>query len=135
MGRPALSESNKYYVPKNLYRQCLYFCRQYPEWVIELSTDESANRGVSYEKDRVQTSEIGDSTSVIAMRRHIIEKKKKMVDDALEETVPAMLIPWVRLGVTTDISGWVLEEKGMPCSHNTYFKYRRKFFWNLSQKI
>jgi hypothetical protein len=132
--RAELSKKSKYYVPKNLFRECLYFCRQYPEWVRELSEYETL-KGIDYGKDKIQAGETGDSTAVIAMRRYTLERKVNLVEMSLRESAPAFVIPWLKIGVTTEMSVWQLEAKGMSINRKTYFKYRRVFFFNLSQKI
>lgn len=132
--RAELSKKSKYYVPKNLYRECLYFCRQYNEWVRELSEYETL-KGIVYDRDKIQTGELGDSTAISAMRRYSLERKKNLVDCALSESAPAFVIPWLKMGVTTDMSVWQLEAKGMSINRKTYFKYRRIFFFNLSLRI
>lgn len=135
MPRAELSKTSKYYIPANLYKQCVYFCRQYSDWEKELSAAGDPSGAIRYDKDRVQTSGDYDSTSTIAIRRHIIGKKKKLVDDTIAEVVPAILAPWVLFGVTSDQSFWDLQAKGMPCGRKMYLRLRREFFYALAQKI
>ena len=133
--RPELSRKSKYYVPKNLYRQCLYFCRQYPEWKKELSHYDSATKAIVYDNDRIMTGNLGDSTASIAMRRYVIEQKKQLVDDTVFETAHGVMQKWLLQGVTMDLSAQQLINRGMPCGRKMYYSMRREFFWRLSKKI
>lgn len=137
MPRAELSTNSKWYIPKNLYKQCVYFCRQYPDWDAELKAASDSLGAIEYDKDRVQTSGDGDSTAVIAMRRYVIAKKKQLVDDAISETVKdvPMMAGWLLLGVTIDTNYWQLRDKGMPFGKNAYYDARRRFFYELSKKI
>lgn len=136
MGRAELSQSSKYYIPANLYKQCVYFVRQYPEWAMELEIAGDASRAIRYDTEKVQTTNDFDSTSAIAMRRHAIAQKKSIVDAAIKETVPEVYAPWVLFGVTTGQDAYMVEEKSNHAiSRSTYLRYRRAFFWCLSKKI
>lgn len=134
MTRTELSQKSKYYIPANLYKQCVYFCRQYPEWALELRTDTQV-KGIDYQKEKVQTGGGQDQTQTAALRRYEVARKKKLVDDTIAEAVPEDLREWLLIGVTTDCTIWELLERGLPVSHNTFYKYRRAFFYSLSKKL
>ena len=133
MPRAELSKNSKYYIPAYLYKECVYFCLQYPEWVKELRAAPDV-KGVRYDRERVQTSREKDATADAAMRRYAIQKKKDLVDDTIAEAVPEGLRAWVLQGVTSTVSVWALIARGMPCEKKTYYKYRRIFFYELSKK-
>ena len=133
MSRPELSKNSKYYVPAYLYKECVYYCLQYPEWVKELNSAPNVS-AVRYDREKVQATGEKDATAAAAMRRYVIQKKKDLVDKTIVETVPVQLREWILKGVTSDCSVEKMESDGMPCSRNTYYKYRKAFFYALSLK-
>ena len=135
MTRTELSKKSEYYIPAALYKQCEYFCRQYPDWVKELATAADPSAAIRYDREKVQTSGDYDSTAELAMRRHSIAVKKQMVDDAIAATVPKALREYVLIGVTRKVTVWWLISMGMPCGKNMYYKLRRAFFYELSRRI
>ena len=72
--------TSKYYVPEEVYKTTVHYCRQYPLWKQELEADPDASKAIDYSADRVQTSSQPDPTSDIAMRRATIRRKKETVE-------------------------------------------------------
>lgn len=134
MPRLELSRESEYFIPGNLYRQCIYFCRQYPDWAAALSSPPDSGKGIDYSVPRVQTSGDFDPVEAEGIRRHQYAIKKQIVDDAIMEAAPE-IAKWLLLGVAYRKSFEDLEAMGMPCGREYYFRRRRKFFWLLSFKI
>lgn len=125
---------SKYYVPKEVYLTTLHYCRQYPLWLAELETEPDASKAITYDKERVQTSNSYDATSEIAMHRVDIAKKKARVDD-VSASVAGDLAQWLRLGVCYGLTYPDLEARGIPCGRATYFRMKRLFYYTLSKQI
>lgn len=99
----------RYEISENRFRELYYYTLQYPEWVKELQKKDS-------QKKELQKR---------------IEQIEEVCNEASQE-----LSSFIKIGVT---------QKGMtyaalksryeiPCDRNTYYKYRRKFYWLLDKK-
>jgi hypothetical protein len=128
------TERSKYYVPKEVYLTVIHFCRQYPLWVAELETEPDASKAITYDKERVQTSNQFDATSEIAMHRHMIAEKKAVIDRISAE-VAGDLAQWLRLGVCYGLTFPDLEARGIPCAVNTYYRMRKRFYYEVAKVI
>ena len=128
------TERSKYYVPKEVYLTVIHFCRQYPLWVAELETEPDASKAITYDKERVQTSNQYDATSEIAMHRHMIAEKKDIIDRISAE-VAGDLAQWLRLGVCYGLTFPDLEARGIPCAVNTYYRMRKRFYYEVAKVI
>lgn len=128
------TERSKYYVPKEVYLTVIHFCRQYPLWVAELETEPDASKAITYDKERVQTSNQFDATSEIAMHRHMIAEKKAVID-RISADVAGDLAQWLRLGVCYGLTFPDLEARGIPCAVNTYYRMRKRFYYEVAKTI
>lgn len=129
-----LSEKNEFYLPKEEFLTVLHFALQYPNWVQELRTEPDTSKAITYDEERVQTSGGYDACSETAMRRYMLEKKKKLVEDTVREVAPE-IYDYLLLGVAYGWTFWQLQEKGMPCGKDMYYDRRHKFYYLLAQKI
>lgn len=128
------TQNSKYYVPKEVYLTVIHFCRQYPLWVAELETEPDASKAITYDKERVQTSNQYDATSEIAMHRHQISQKKEIIDRISSE-VAGDMAQWLRLGVCYGLTYSDLEARGIPCASKTFYRMRKRFYYELSKVI
>ena len=128
------SKKSKYYLPKETYLTAVHFARQYPLWVQELNTIPDTGSAVQYDKDKVQTSNVYDANAELAMRRYEISKKKELIDQVALEAGKD-LHEWLILSVCYGLYYHQLQERGMPCSRNTYTSMRQLFYNRLSQLI
>lgn len=128
------TERSKYYVPKEVYLTVIHFCRQYPLWVAELETEPDASKAITYDRERVQTSNQYDATSEIAMHRHMIAKKKEIID-RISSDVAGDMAQWLRLGVCYGLTFPDLEIRGIPCVDKTYYRMRKRFYYEVSKVI
>lgn len=129
-----LSEKNEFYLPKEEFLTALHFALQYPNWVQELRTEPDTSKAITYDEERVQTSGGYDACSETAMRRYMLEKKKKLVEDTVREVAPE-IYDYLLLGVAYGWTFWQLQAKGMPCEKDMYYDRRHKFYYLLAQKI
>lgn len=129
-----LSEKNEFYLPKEEFLTVLHFALQYPNWERELRTMPDTSKAITYDGEKVQTSGGYDACSETAMRRYMLEKKKKLVEDTAREVAPE-IYDYLILGVAYGWTFWQLQAKGMPCEKDTYYNRRRKFYHLLAKKI
>lgn len=128
------SENSKYYVEKELYLTTIHFCKQYPAWIAELNIQPDTSKAITYDRDRVQTSISGDATADLAMRRAELARKARLVETVAEDVAGSMH-KWLILGVCYGIPFFQLHDQGMPCGKDLYYNMRRKFYYQMSQRI
>lgn len=134
MKNRVLSEKNEFYLPKEEFLTVLHFALQYPNWVRELQQEPDTSKAITYDEERVQTSGGYDACSETAMRRYMLEKKKKLVEDTVREVAPE-IYDYLLLGVAYGWTFWQLQEKGMPCGKDMYYRKRRQFYFCLSSEM
>lgn len=133
MGKVRPLNQNKYGISKNRFWELYYWCLQYGEWKDELK----------YKTDTVGSMEItdmptshnpGDATQQLAMRRAMLEKNCRLIEQTALEADPD-IYQYLLKAVTEDVPYRYLDMiMNIPCSRNTYYDRRRKFYWLLSQK-
>ena len=128
------SESSKYYIPKEDYLTAIHYSLRYPILKEEVGDLANTARGISYDKDNVQTSAGYDSTFEAAVRIQEKQHKLQMIDDTIHDVADGMDY-WLRLGVCYGLTFEQLKGKGMPCEHKKYYLIRRMYYYNLSKKI
>lgn len=127
-------QTSKYYVPGEVYKTVVHFCRQYPLWEAELKVEPDTSKAIDYSREPVRTSNQSDQTSEIAMDRVMIAKKKQTVDNTAKE-IAGDLRDWLILGVGHGLTYYQLMDKGIPCGKDMYYDLRQKFYYKLSKII
>lgn len=127
-------KTSKYYVPAEVYKTTVHFCRQYPLWKAELEIEPDDRKGQDYSGEHVQTSNQSDPTPELAMRRHMIRQKKELVED-LAHDIAGDDDKWLIMGVGYGFTHYQLADKGMLCTRDDYYNMRRKFYYELSKRI
>lgn len=128
------SENSKYYIPKEDYLTAIHYSLRYPLWKEEVADMANTARGISYDKDRVQSSGGYDSTMEAAIRIQEKQHKLQLIDDTIHDVADGMDY-WLRLGVCYGLTFEQLKGKGMPCEHKKYYLIRRMYYYKLSKKI
>lgn len=130
------STKSKYYIPREDYLTAIHYSLRYPLWQQELNAMADTSKAITYDKDRVQTSNDYDSTFEAAVRisESYAKQRVKMIDDIISLTADGMDY-WLRLGVCYGLTFEQLKGKGMPCERDKYYLMRRHYYFELSQKI
>lgn len=121
-------------LPKEDYLTAVHYALRYPLWKAEIETSADTARAIRYDTDKVQTSNDFDPVQSTAIRREEIGRKIKLVDDVIAQTASG-LDAFLRFGVCYGLTFWQLQGKGIPCSKNTYYTIRKRFYYELSQRI
>ncbi len=135
MGKVRPLDKGKYDISKHKFWQMYHFCLQYNEWVDELR----------YKTDTVQSIEVtdmpaahggGNATEQLAMRREELSRKCRLVEQTALEADPE-LYQYIMKAVTNEsiTYNYLKMIMDIPCSKNTWYTRRKKFYWLLSQKI
>lgn len=137
MGRIRIpSEKSKYYIPKEDYLTAIHYSLRYPLWKEEIEQMADTSKGISYDKDKVQSSFGYDSTMERAIKIAESDKQHKMqiIDDTIQK-VANDLAYWLRLGVCYGLTFDQLKGKGMPCERDAYYLMRRRYYFELVKRI
>lgn len=125
-----------YNLSKSRFMEVYYHCLQYNEWKDELQakTDTVGAMEIT-DMPKVQGAAVSQ-TERLAIRRAELSKKIKTIEETATEVAPD-LEQYIIKAVTND---WVTYRylssiMNIPCSRNTYYKHRRKFYYLISEKI
>lgn len=125
---------SKYYIPKQDYLTAIHWCLRYPLWKAEIELEPDSGKAIEYDKDHVQTSNNFDPVSSLAIRRAEISRKMALLESTIRN-VDEHMYQYLLLGVAYGFTEAQLKAKGMPCSHNYYYKKRQQVIYEIAQKI
>lgn len=128
------NSKSKYYIPKEDYLTAVHYSLRYPLWKEEVDDLANTVRGISYDKDRVQTSGDYDSTMEAAIKIQEKQHKIQLIDDTIKMVADGQ-DRWLRLGVCYGLTFDQLKSKKMPCERDMYYLMRRHYYYELSKKI
>lgn len=127
---------SNYKISKHRFMELMYFCLQYDEWkwVLEnVKTDGIRSPQISDMPkarglNRDMTSELGIDRAELEHNCMLIEDSARAADEDLCEYI---LYAVTHEDVTYNYLSTV---KHIPCSKNTWYKVRRRFYYLLSKK-
>lgn len=124
-----------YWVQPEVFDNVVTYCRCYPVWVKELNTLPDSSKGISYDREKVQSSGNYDVTAETAFRRVELERKVELIRSTAKIASPE-LWQWIIKGTTEkDITIDNLIAQGMPASKTLFAKVRARFYYLLSKRI
>ena len=125
----------KYNISKHRFAELYHFCLQYPEWKDELKykTDSVASIEIT---DMPTTHKNESTVEALAIRRTNLEDKCKLIEQTAIE-VDEEIYQYILKAVTNEYINYnyLSTIMNIPCSRNTYYDRRRKFYYLLSKKI
>ena len=128
--------AKKYELSKNRYYEMYYYALQYNEWKDELKYKYDTSKAINYSDMPKANSINGSPTEDTAIKCAELQHKIEMIENAAKISDPE-LYKYILKGVTnSDISyNYLSTVMNIPCSANTYYDRRRKFYWILSQNV
>lgn len=130
----ALNEK-KYNISRHRFAEVYHFCLQYPEWKDELKYKTDNLNGVQI-TDMPTAHSNESSVETLALRRATLEKKCKLIEQTAIETDSEIYQYIVKAATNEYITyNYLYTVMGIPCSRNTWYDRRRKFYYLLSEKI
>jgi hypothetical protein len=131
-----LSTKNPYYLTKHRFYEVYHYAMQYQEWKDEYRTTEQTMRGIAYDGVKVKSSGSGDTLGRVAIRLTELSEKIEMLEAVAKET-DKDLSEYILRGVTDEqvTYNYLSMVLHIPCSRNTYYSLRRKFYWLLSERL
>lgn len=130
------SPKSQYSLPKEDYLTAIHYSLRYPLWKEEVETMADTSKAITYDKDKVQTSSSYDSTFEAAVRitDSYAMSRIKLIDGIISQVAQGME-SWLRLGVCYGLTFNQLKSKGMPCEKDMYYNMRKRYYFELSQRI
>ena len=125
----------KYNISKHRFAEVYHFCLQYSEWKDELKYKTDNLNGVQI--TGMPTAHSGvSSVETLAIRRAILEGKCKVIEQTAIET-DSEIYQYILKAVTNEFISYnyLYTVMGIPCSRNTWYERRRKFYYLLAEKI
>lgn len=119
---------DQYNISNAMYRELLYFCRQYD--------DKRQRAGMARGLSAVKTDGMphgtgtGDPTAAKAARAARLQADVDLIDQTAREAADE-LAPYLIRNVTRGVPYACLE---MPCGKNEFWRIRKRFFYLLAQK-
>lgn len=131
-----LSTKNPYYLTKHRFYEVYHYAMQYQEWKDEYRTTEQTMRGIAYDGVKVKSSGSGDTLERVAIRLTELSEKIEMLEAVARET-DKDLSEYILRGATDEqvTYNYLSMVLHIPCSRNTYYSLRRKFYWLLSERL
>ena len=134
MGKIRPLNRSKYGISKNRFKELYYWCLQYSEWKDELRYRVDTVKSIEI-TDSPITHDNGDPTQQLAFRRVHLESNCKLIEQTAIETDPDIYQYLIKAVTDPDVTYRYLKLiMGIPCSHNTFYDRRRRFYWLLSKK-
>lgn len=125
----------KYGISAKRYKELCGFCEQYPEWkeeLLELEPSPKPQRvdGMPFS----QTNNTTDETCDLAIKRAMLSKKIKLVEDTAKEASQEMW-EYIIKSACYEQPFWYLRDIAkIPMSESAFLDRRRYFFYLLSKK-
>lgn len=128
--------TGKYALDVISFLHAKYYALKYKRWRDEYDALADSSRAITYDGDGAQGSDGMNVVERNGIRRAELAKKMEVIEQTAIE-VDAQMYPWILQGVTDDFATFTYLKmmKGMPCSRNTYYNLRRKFYFLLDKKI
>lgn len=125
---------SEYNISSHRFMELYHFCLQYNEWKDELKYKCSSVKSIEI-TDMLTAHSGSDQTQDLAMRRAELSKRCELIEQTAIEA-DAELYPYILKAVTNEgVSyNYLKMVCGIPCSRNTYYSRRKKFYWLLSKK-
>ena len=125
----------KYGINKFRYRELYYFCLQYKSWIDELNYKTSTVKSIEI-TDMPLTHSNSSETERLAIRRSELKSKCELIEKTAIET-DSELYRYIIKAVTEEYVGfnYLVTVMDMPCSRNTFYERRRRFYYLLDKKI
>lgn len=131
--RMEMSKKNRYYIDKDRKYELLHFCRQYPKWKEALFDVEGWSKTPASQEKVNNGNYVSDPVARAAAIREFLIDRIAMVDKAAYEAdrdLSGYIVRGVTEGLTYDNMFLMYH---IPCSRDTYYDRRAKFFWVLDK--
>lgn len=133
--RAELSQKNKWWISKHAFYTAYHYALQYDDWKCEYNALDGAVGAVKVD-GMPHSTEVGNPTPSIGMRRAELAEKMRLIEDTVRE-VDEFLYPWLIVAVTKEgvNFNYLQTMMNIPCCKNVYYNKRRHFYYILCKKM
>lgn len=126
----------KWNISKHRFFELYHYCLQYNEWKDILNYKVATVKSPQISDMPRALGGKSDPTADLGIDRAELEHKCKVIEDAAQ-AVDELLYDYIIKAVTNEgiTYNYLSTVMGIPCSHNTWYKLRRKFYWILDRKL
>lgn len=124
----------KYNINKHRFMELYHCCLQYNDWKEFLTVNQDTMKSPMITEMPIPISGKSDKTCVLAIKRAELERKCQIIEDAAR-AADEQLYEYIIKAVTNEgiTYNYLQSVMKIPCSHNTWYKVRRKFYWTLDR--
>lgn len=128
-------KTGKWAISTHAFYAALHFAYQYNDWKKELTGLTDTSKAIQY-SDMPKGNINPDPTGDLVERRESLVRNVDLVESCAREA-DRELYRWIMWGVTNEGIDYnaLSTLRGIPCSRNTYYDRRRKFYYLLSKKL
>lgn len=128
-------KTGKWKIEVHEFYAALHFAYQYHEWIKVRDSMGDTSKAIQY-SDMPKGNIDPDPTFELVARRARVVRNIDLVERCAREADPE-LYEWIMMGVTNEGVNYesLYTLKGIPCSRNTYYDRRRKFYYLLSKRM
>lgn len=138
MPRMRAAKTGKYAITKHEFYTCLHFAYQYQEWLDKYNALSDSVKAITSD-GMPHGMNVSNPTEHLAIKRSELKDKMDLIDTCVLEAVDGdkVMYEFLHRGVTDERvnCNYLVTTMNMPCSRNTYYAMRRRFYYYLSQKI
>lgn len=127
------SKNSRWYLPTDDYLTAVHYALRYPRLLVSLPSADSS-KGIRYDKDKVQSSNQFDATSILAIKRSEIKDKLELIDWCIHQVANGQ-DDILRKNVCYGIPYWQLAQAGYLGSAYEFGQMRQHFYYTLIQYI
>lgn len=130
------SQKSPYYLPGHSYDLAKEFALNYDLWQAEIRALRDQSKAVTYDKDKVKTSNSYNPTEAAAMDIADIQSKVDKIEEALAEASEG-LDEYIKLAVCYEYTyrQLTMGRLHMPLNKNEFGRIRQRFYYILYSKI
>lgn len=130
------SENSKYFLPVRQYCYAVEYALMRDTWAAEVQSLRNQSKAITYDKDRVQSSNDYNATEEAAMKILPIQEKIDRIDETLREVSEGME-DYIKLAVCNGFTYTQLTtgRYHMPLNSNAFGEIKHKFYFYLYTKI
>lgn len=133
---PKLSKKNKWWISTHSFYAAYHFAMKYGEWKDEYRNLENPLSSPGMDGMPHGNGGVSKPTEQAAVKKAELKNKMQLIEDTARET-DEQLYNWIMKAVTTEGVTYIYLQNIMriPCSRNTFYERRRKFYYLLSKKM
>ena len=124
-----------YNISSHRFYELLHFCLQYNEWKWTIRNEKDSLKSPQVSGMPKSRGIRSDPTAELAIRLEKLEHNCRIIEESAK-AADESLADYILYAVTNEniTYNYLSSVKGIPCSKNTWYTVRRKFYYILDRK-